>query len=487
MPRVGELPFDSDRKRMTTVHPKPEADRLHPALATLQSLSTPYLAFTKGTVEGLLELTTAVWADGRAVPVTEDWRRRILEANEDLAKNGMRVLGIALRLVEAVKPTFDTERDLTFIGMVGIIDPPRAEVRGAVARCVTAGIRPVMITGDHPLTALAIARDLGIHTEGVLSGVNLNALSEAQLDVAVRRVSVFARVSPEHKLRIVNALQRQGQIVAMTGDGVNDAPALKQAEIGVAMGITGTDVSKEASDMVLRDDNFATIVAAVEEGRVIYDNLRRFVKFAVAGNIGKVAVMLFWPVPFVLLGRPMTEAVALLPLQLLWLNLMTDGLLGLSLGVEPAEKDVMHRPPRAPQAGIFSGGMGWQLVWIGAFIGLVTLGLGFWSHQANPDGPWQTLMFTTLAVMQVFQALATRSYRQSLFTLGLFTNRAMLGLIALVLGLQMVVLYSPFVSSDLLRVQPLSMTEWLIALSAGLALLAATELEKWWLRRRADA
>lgn len=484
MPRTGELPFDSERKRMTTVHPRPERAGSHAAFAVLQSLETPFVAFTKGAVDGLLELSTAVWTDGRREAMTDDWRARILAANTALAGSGMRVLGVAFRPVDTAVPAPDTERELTFAGMFGIIDPPRAEVREAVARCVSAGIRPVMITGDHPLTAAAIARELGISSGGALTGSELDALDEPALDAAVRRIAVFARVSPEHKLRIVNALQRQGEVVAMTGDGVNDAPALKQADIGVAMGITGTDVSKEAADMVLRDDNFATIIAAVEEGRVIYDNLRRFVKFAVAGNIGKVIVMLLWPVPFVVLGRPLTEAVALLPLQLLWLNLMTDGLLGLSLGVEPAEQDVMQRPPHAPQAGIFSDGLGGQVIWTGLYIGLVSLAVGFAYHELRPGGPWQTLMFTMLAIMQLFQAFATRSDRQSLLTLGLGTNPVMLGIAALVIVLQVVAIHAPFISTDLLQVQPLGPAEWLLAVGAGVSMLLATELEKWWLRRR---
>jgi Ca2+-transporting ATPase len=434
-------------------------------------------------VDGLLEFTTAVCTIDGIEPVTAAWRERVLAANTALAQNGMRVLGVAMRAVHAAEASAETERDLIFVGLVGIIDPPRAEVKDAVARCVSAGIRPVMITGDHPLTASVIARELGFGSGAVFTGTELNALSDAQWSDTVRTVSVFARVSPEHKLRIVHALQRHGEVVAMTGDGVNDAPALKQADIGVAMGITGTDVSKEAADMVLRDDNFSTIVAAVEEGRVIYDNLRRFIKFAVAGNIGKVTVMLLWPVPFLLLGRPMTEAVALLPLQLLWLNLMTDGLLGLSLGVEPAEPQVMRRPPHSPWAGIFSGGMGAQVVWTGLFIGFVTVAIGFIYHEANPGGPWQTLMFTTLAIMQVFQAIGTRSNRESIIRLGITSNPVMLGTIALVVGLQVMAVYAPVLSTTLLQVQALDLREWLLVFGAGLSMLISTEVEKWWHRR----
>ena len=482
MPRVGELPFDSTRKRMTTVHPRPATHDGHAAFAILAALDAPYVAFVKGAVDGLLELTTAVCTNEGFEPASDQWRERILAANTALAQDGMRVLGVALRPVGTAQATEETERDLVFVGLVGIIDPPRLEVKEAVARCVSAGIRPVMITGDHPLTAAAIARELGFASGAILTGTDLNALADGQWEEAVRDVSVFARVSPEHKLRIVHALQRQGQVVAMTGDGVNDAPALKQADIGVAMGITGTDASKEASDMVLRDDNFSTIVAAVEEGRVIYDNLRRFIKFAVAGNIGKVAVMLLWPIPFVLLGRPMTEAVALLPLQLLWLNLMTDGLLGLSLGVEPPEKHVMQRPPHSPQAGIFSDGMAGQVVWTGLFIGLVTVGVGFAYHEMNPGGPWQTLMFSMLAIMQVFQALGTRSNRESILTLGLFSNPVMIGIIALVVALQVLAVHAPFISTSLLQVRPLGPVEWSLVFGAGVAMLLSTEVEKWWRR-----
>jgi Ca2+-transporting ATPase len=309
----------------------------------------------------------------------------------------------------------------------------------------------------------------------VVTGTQLNAMSDAELAQAAATTSVFARVSPEHKLKIVAALQGKGQVVAMTGDGVNDAPALKKADIGVAMGITGTDVSKEASDMVLRDDNFATIVAAVEEGRVIYDNLRRFVKFAVAGNIGKVLVMLLWPVLFFVAGLPLEAAVALLPLQLLWLNLMTDGLLGLSMGVEPAEKNVMRRAPHKPTDGIFAGGMGWQVTWVGLAIGVLTLGVGFW-YYSQGLAQWQAMMFTTLAFAQIFQALATRSNTESLFTIGVFSNRVMWGVIALVVTLQLVALYTPL--GIFLGLQPLTAADLGICLAIGALLFAAVEVEK---------
>jgi Ca2+-transporting ATPase len=487
MPRVGELPFDSERKRMTTAHRRPQDQTLHAALGALSGGEHAFVAFTKGAVDGLLEISSKVWIDGQSQPASDEHRRRILAANAQLASGGMRVLGVAFREVPHPDLTLASERELTFVGMLGLIDPPRPEVREAVARCADAGIRPVMITGDHPLTAAAIARELGIKSESdALTGAQLQAMSQEQLQTVVQRVGVFARVAPEHKLRIVAALQKHGHVVAMTGDGVNDAPALEQANIGVAMGITGSDVSKEAADMVLRDDNFATIVAAVEEGRVIYDNLRRFVQFAVAGNIGKVGAMLLWPLPFLAVGAVPAQNVALLPLQLLWLNLMTDGLLGLSLGAEPAERDVMRRPPHSPSDGIFSGGLGLRVLWNGAFIALTAVAVGFWSHQRDPLGPWQTLMFTTLAVMQMFQALATRSSRESLFRQGLLSNPTMLGVLSLVLVLQIAALHAPHLSSALLRTQPLGALEWGVAAAAGASLLAVSELEKWFVRARSS-
>jgi Ca2+-transporting ATPase len=474
-PRIGEHPFDSTRKRMSTIHAALRGNA--PDLVSLDQHHD--LAFVKGALDGLVERSTQVWDGDGPRPLDDEWRTRILAANDSLAGEGIRVLGVAFRTLATDGD--DPEADLVLLGVVGIIDPPRAEVRDAVATCRSAGIRPVMITGDHPLTAVAIARDLGItDTSEVLVGADLDHLDDAAFTDAVQRVSVFARVSPEHKLRIVGALQAHGQVVAMTGDGVNDAPALKRADIGVAMGITGTDVSKEAADMVLRDDNFATIVAAVEEGRVIYDNLRRFVGFAVAGNLGKTVVMLGWPIPFLVTGSEVT-AIALLPLQLLWLNLMTDGLLGLSMGMEPAEPQVMQRPPHRPSDSLWANGLGIRTLWIGAVIGAVALGIGF-AYYALDRGEWQTMMFTTLAFMQVGQAFATRSNTESLARIGWTTNRVMLGVAALVVALQLVAVYSPL--NEFLDLDTLAVSDLAICAALGAALLALVEAVKWVQRRR---
>jgi Ca2+-transporting ATPase len=471
IPRVGEQPFDSTRKRMSTIH-----DRLDGRIDELAELPQDVkLSFVKGAIDGLLDRTTSVWDHGVAVAFDDDWRTRISAGNDALAAAGMRVLGVAFRPFESDDD--DPECELVLLGLVGIIDPPRPEVRDAVAVCRDAGIRPVMITGDHPLTALAIATDLGItDVDQVLVGADLDHLDDEQFDAAVRDVSVFARVSPEHKLRIVGSLQKQHQVVAMTGDGVNDAPALKRADIGVAMGITGTDVSKEAADMVLRDDNFATIVAAVEEGRVIYDNLRRFVSFAVAGNLGKIIVMLGWPIPFLVASSDTGTAIAFLPLQLLWLNLMTDGLLGLSMGVEPAEKHVMQRPPHSPADGIWANGLGRRTAWVGAVIGLVTLGLGFGYYAADLE-QWQTIMFTTLAFMQIGQAFATRSTTQSLREIGWRSNPVMLGIAGLVAVLQLLAVYTPL--RRFLDLETLSVADLAVCIAAGIGLLALVEAVKW--------
>ncbi len=486
--RIGENPFDSSRKRMSTVH-----DSIAGASTLFADLPQDRpISFVKGAIDSLIGHAVGVWSSDGPIDMDDEWRCRLLDANDRLASNGRRVLGVAYRVHDAPEPEWSTpaalaaqaEMELVVLGLVGMIDPPRTEVRDAVAVCRSAGIRPVMITGDHPLTAKAIATELGITTdEAVLTGVDLDRLTDVEFDEAAASVSVFARVSPEHKLRIVDALQRHGNVVAMTGDGVNDAPALKRADIGVAMGITGTDVSKEASDMVLRDDNFATIVAAVEEGRVIYDNLRRFVSFAVAGNLGKIIVMLGWPLPYLLAGGELDSAVALLPLQLLWLNLMTDGLLGLSMGVEPAERGVMRRAPHRPGESLWANGLGRRTVWIGILIGAVSLGIGF-AYKESDQVEWQTMIFTTLAFMQVAQALGTRSHTESLRSIGLRTNPVMLAIAGLVVALQLAAIYTPL--REFLSLEPMGAIDIAICVAAGAVTLAALEAAKVRHRRMAD-
>jgi Ca2+-transporting ATPase len=484
-PRVGEVPFDSERKRMTTVHTFPTSTSQIPrALETVRDWvreigAPPYFAFTKGAVDSLLDVSTQVWVNDRTEPLTDDWRRRILVANDQLAQSGMRVLGVGFRPMEShsVNGDGDTpERGLIFVGLVGMIDPPRPEVKEAVLTCKTAGIRPVMITGDHPLTARHIARELGIAADGhILTGRDLARLSVAELEGVVEEVSVYARVSPEHKLKIVQALQNRGHIVAMTGDGVNDAPALKKADIGVAMGITGTDVSKEAADMVLLDDNFATIVAAVEEGRVIYDNIRRFIKFLMTTNSAELWVMLLAP----FLGMPLP----LLPLQILWLNLMTDGPPALALSVEPAERDIMRRLPYHPNERIFGRGMGRHIIWVGLFMGAVSLGVGYWYwYTAHPN--WQTMVFFTLTLSQLSHVLAIRSERDSLFIIGLLSNKPLLGAVIATIILQLAVVYVPFLQG-IFMTMGLSAGDLALSMALSTVVFSGVELEKWLIRRGA--
>jgi len=469
LPRAAECPFDSERKRMTTVHHLGQGDLT--VLSGLDVGGKRYIAFTKGGVDGLLDITSHVWANGESIPLDATWKSRIDAANGRLAKKGMRVLGVGFRLMDSVSDTSptDLERNITFVGLFGMIDPPRREVPDAVAVARAAGIRPIMITGDHPLTAIEIARQLGILANGrAVTGVELESLTPEALRNVVDDVSVFARVTPEHKLRIVQALQEKGHIVSMTGDGVNDAPALRKADIGVAMGITGTDVSKEASDLVLLDDNFATIVAAVRDGRTIYDNIRKFVRFSVAGNIGKVLVMLLAP----FLGKPLP----LLPLQLLWLNLLTDGLLGLGLGVENPEKDTMRRKPYAPTDGVFSRGAGIQTVWVGMTIGGLALALGAWYYFSGRS-EWQTMIFTSLAFMQICQAFAARSESESVFEIGIWSNHVLSGMALLVCALQMMVIYVPPMAR-FFEVVPLGVTDLAISAASGLVVFLAMEVSE---------
>ena len=333
-----------------------------------------------------------------------------------------------------------------------------------------------MITGDHPLTAQHIARELDLVDNGHnLTGTDLNEMSSEDLRGQVRNIAVFARVSPEHKLNIVQALQDNGEVVAMTGDGVNDAPALKKADIGIAMGETGTDVSKEAADMVLLDDNFATIVAAIKEGRVIYDNIRKFIQYILPSNMGEILVMLVAP----FLGMPLP----LLPLQILWINLVTDGLPGLALAAEPAERGTMDRPPYGPEESVFSRGIGLQIFWIGALMGLVSLGVGYRAWLNDSDGTWQTMIFTTLTMAQMGHALAIRSSRDSLFRIGLLSNPYMLGAVLLTFVMQLAVIYLPFLQS-IFQTQALSPLELVISLLMSTVVFWGVEFDKWNRRRR---
>lgn len=486
-PRVGELPFDSDRKRMTTLHevqPRITPVEFQDVWQTVlgEVGNPPYLAFTKGSPDGLLAVSSHVWANGRVEAMTDEWRERILQSNNELAQSGMRVLGVGFRALEttradAPKAEASVEENLIYVGLYGMIDPPRAEVKAAVANCLSAGIRPIMITGDHPLTARQIAFDLGItQNQRVLTGQDVEQMTEEELQQAASEVSVFARVSPEHKLKIVGALQARGEIASMTGDGVNDAPALKKANIGVAMGITGTDVSKEAADMVLLDDNFATIVSAVEEGRVIFDNIKKFVKFSIAGNLGKILVALLGPLP--LLGLPLP----LQPLQLLWLNLLTDGLLGLGMGVEPAEKNVMQRPPVRPEESLFSGGMMSYLALVGILTGAISLAVGLCYYRMGNEN-WQTMIFTVLCFSQIGQAFATRSDTESTFRMKLTGNPLLLIMAVVVLLAQLGAIYLPFMN-PFIKTRPLAWVDLLIAIGASVLVFASIELRKFLRRAR---
>jgi Ca2+-transporting ATPase len=480
MPRVAEVPFTSERKRMTTVHQIACEPSLIPGeiAAAGDGNSISYLAFTKGAVDNLLELSATIWVDGKTEPLDQRWRERLAGANDILAQKGMRVIGVAFHCLDSLPGPADVmhvERDMTFVGMFGLIDPPRQEAASAVATCKMAGIRPILITGDHPLTARYVADQLGITgEEHVLTGPELDRLSLGQLRTLAKSANVYARVSPTHKLKIVQALQENGDIVAMTGDGVNDAPALKKADIGVAMGVTGTDVAKEAADMVLLDDNFATIVAAVEEGRVIYDNVRKFIKYILATNSGEIWTMLLTP----LLGMPLP----LLPLQILWMNLVTDGLPALALGVEPAERDTMRRPPHPPNENIFARGMGRHIIWVGLLMACLSLsvGYGYW-RASHPN--WQTMLFTTLTLSQMAHVMAIRSERSSLFRIGLFSNIFLLAAVMLTVVFQVGLIYVPFLQT-VFSTRPLSALDLGLSFSLSTVIFGAVELEKWLIRSR---
>ncbi|XHX77049.1 MAG: cation-translocating P-type ATPase [Stenomitos frigidus ULC029] len=478
LPRVAEFPFSSERKRMSAIV---EVLDTNPALT---GDGSHYIMFTKGSPELILERCTQIQVGDTAQPIAEEQRRQVLEQNNQMAGRGLRVLGFACKPLTAIPPEGSdevSEHELVWLGLVAMLDAPRPEVRDAVARCRSAGIRPVMITGDHQLTAQAVAEDLGIAKPGdrALTGTQLEHLSLEELAHEVEAVSVYARVAPEHKLRIVQVLQRKGHVVAMTGDGVNDAPALKQADIGIAMGITGTDVSKDASDMVLLDDNFATIVAATEEGRVVYTNIRRFIKYILGSNIGELLTIA--AAPLIGLG-----GVPLSPLQILWMNLVTDGLPALALAVEPAEPDVMRRPPHNPGESIFARGLGAYMIRIGIVLAILAIALMSWAYgytHANPTAldpngdRWKTMVFTTLCIAQMGHALAIRSNTRLTIELNPLTNPFLLGAVVVTSLLQLALVYVPFLRS-FFNTHYLSGYELSICLGVSALMFVWVELEK---------
>ncbi|OQP59778.1 calcium-translocating P-type ATPase, PMCA-type [Niastella populi] len=445
-PRRQELPFDSDRKMMTTVH----------------AVNDEFLVITKGALEAVLNICES--ADEEEISAKSD----------KLAEAGQRIIAYSCKLIQQLPKEGDMEAlesDQEFCGLAGMIDPPRPEARQAITECKTAGIVPVMITGDHPITASAIARDMGIlqhRNDRTVTGIELEKLSDEALDSEITQIKVYARVSPQQKLRIVKTLQKKDQFVAMTGDGVNDAPALKRANIGVAMGITGTDVSKEAADMILLDDNFATIVKAVREGRRIYDNIRRFIRYVLACNFAEILTIFIAP----LVGMP----IPLLPIHILWINLVTDSLPGLALAGEKADVKVMERPPRDPKESIFAMGLGFNVIWVGVLMAAVGLVTQAWSIHIG-DAHWQTMVFTVLCFSQMGHALVSRSEHEYIFRIGVFTNRNLIGAIALTFILQIAIIYMPFLNK-IFNTEPLTWKELGTCLLISTITFHAVELEK---------
>jgi len=446
-PRLGELPFDSQRKRMSTMHRFDGANWL----------------LVKGASEAIAGKLSSLQEKDYLLAVSEAW-----------AKEGLRVLAFAYRKLPESGLTSDTEAmesELRLAGMAALLDPPRPEVIESIQACRSAGIHPVMITGDHPETARAIAQATGIALPGdeLITGAELLHVSDKELEARAAHISVYARVSPEQKLRIVKALQKNGHFVAMTGDGVNDAPSLKAADIGVAMGISGTDVSREAAHMILLDDNFATIVKAVREGRRIYDNIRRFVKYILTCNSAEIWTLFLAPI----LGMPNP----LLPVHILWINLVTDGLPGLALANEKAESNVMERPPRPPGESLFAGGNAFHILWVGLFMAALTLGTQAWSLEKE-GMHWQTMVFTVLSLSQLGHVLSIRSERTFLYKQGLFSNKPLISAVALTFVLQLGVIYLP-AAQEIFRTEALTWQELLICVGVSAILFHAVELEKW--------
>ena len=483
--RVGEVPFSSERKLMTTIHADAERGR-------------HLIVFTKGAPDALLGRCSHEFVGGETKPLTEQRRAEIRRATEQLAREALRTLAVAYRRLPAYKfppgkIDQSVERELVFAGLIGMMDPPREEAKAAVARAKAAGIRPVLITGDHPVTAVAIARELGITADGLaVTGAELENMPDEGLLRAAREVSVYARVNPEHKLRIVRALQAEGDIVAMTGDGVNDAPALKSADIGVAMGITGTDVAKEAADIVLADDNFATIVAAVEEGRAIFSNIRKFLRYLLSSNIGEVMTMFFGVLLADAIGLTAPAGGVALPLlatQILWINLVTDGAPALALGIDPVGPATMARPPRSRAEAVITGRMWAGILYVGVIMAvgtLLVLDASLPGGMIEGEGDMryaQTMAFTTLVCFSLFTVFNARSDERSAFA-GLFSNKWLWAAVLLSLLLQAAVVYVPFLQQAFSTVA-LTAADWLVCMTVASSVLWLRELSKFLTRAAA--
>lgn len=472
-PRIAEVPFDSERKLMTTLHRRPDGK---------------ILVATKGAPDELLKRVTNLATGDNVAPLSDSERDAILKANKDMATQALRVLGMAYKVIDAVPDTVNSEtveQHLTFAGLVGMIDPERPEAQAAVAEAKSAGIRPMMITGDHRDTAEAIAVRLGIIDQGddaaVITGAELDQQSDEEFAKNVGKYSVYARVAPEHKVRIVNAWQKKGKVVAMTGDGVNDAPALKAADIGIGMGITGTEVSKGASDMVLADDNFATIVVAVEEGRKVFSNIQKAIQYLLSANLGEVLTLFM----MTMLGWDI-----LAPVHILWINLVTDTFPAIALGVEPTEPGIMKQKPRGRKSNFFSGGVGPAVIWQGILEGLLTLGV-YWiaitypvhSGEAAMHADALTMAYATLGLIQLFHAFNVKSIHQSLFTVGAFRNKAFnWAILASFLLLAVTILVPGF--NGLFHVTTLDWHQWITVLGAGVTMIVIVEIVKVFERAR---
>lgn len=462
--RVNEVPFDSDRKLMTTVN----------------KYNEEYYVFTKGAIDNLLKICSKAFINGEILTLDEEVRNNIMKASNSMSDDALRVLGAAYKTIASPHVEIDSlEQDLIFIGLVGMIDPPRLEVKDSIATCKKSGIKTIMITGDHKNTAFAIAKELGIaeSNEQAISGAELDKLTQEELNAQISNFRVFARVSPEHKVKIVKAFKSKGNIVSMTGDGVNDAPSLKIADIGVAMGITGTDVAKGASDMILTDDNFSTIVSAIEEGRNIYNNIKKSIMFLLSCNLGEIialffAILLSWATP-------------LRPIHILWVNLITDTLPALSLGVDPGDKNVMDNKPRDPKESLFAKGAGVSLVLNGILIGVLTLiafKIGEHTYGVGTNHA-QTMAFVVLSVSQLFHSLNMRHPEKSIFQLGLFSNKYLILSIIAGIFLQNIVITVPALAS-VFKVYPLTFNDWLFVGALSIMPLVLNEIAKVFIRAR---